>query len=151
VKELTSDNTATFHFIQGPCQVTPPEGFEEFFGGAPYFRFIAPEKGDYETDVLDRIRDFPTCATPEDSMRELMKFGLPDGRPSCRRAMEYLYKIMDEQGPFEGIIGYSEGATVAATLLLHEYRRFELTGRPTMFKCALFFGILIVSSSLHFN
>lgn len=59
---------------------------------------------------------------------------------SAHEALDYLYRIMEEEGPFDGIIGYSEGATVAATLILHEQRRFEMEGRIPMFKCALFFA-----------
>lgn len=58
----------------------------------------------------------------------------------AQEALDYLYRIMEEDGPFDGIIGYSEGATVAATLLLHEQRRFETEGIPPMFKCGLFFA-----------
>jgi hypothetical protein len=68
--------------------------------------------------------------------------GSEDGfhNESAQEALEYLYRIMDEKGPFDGIIGYSEGATVAATLILHEQRRFETQGIPPMFKCGLFFA-----------
>ncbi|KUJ16550.1 uncharacterized protein LY89DRAFT_86921 [Mollisia scopiformis] len=152
VNELRSDDTAELHFIHGPVQAFPPDGFEEFFGLGPYFRFIEPYKGeDGENDVLDRIRNFPEGATAEDQMRELMKFdasaaveiptdGSWGANQSAQDAIDYLYNIMEKDGPFDGIIGYSEGATVAATLLLHEQRRFETQGIPTMFKCALFFA-----------
>lgn len=80
-------------------------------------------------------------------MRELMRGGLPSvptpencSNASAEDAMEYLYDIMEKDGPFDGIIGYSEGATVAATLILHEQRKFETMGIPPMFKCALFFA-----------
>lgn len=59
---------------------------------------------------------------------------------SAKDALSYLYRIMEKEGPFDGIIGYSEGATVAATLILHEQRRFETEGIEPMFKCALFFA-----------
>lgn len=59
---------------------------------------------------------------------------------SAQDALDYLYDIMEKDGPFDGIVGYSEGATVAATLLLHEQKRFEEEGREPMFKCALFFA-----------
>jgi hypothetical protein len=62
------------------------------------------------------------------------------GNQSAKEAMEYLYGIMERDGPFEGIIGYSEGATVAATLLLHEQRRFEVEGKEPMFKMGVFFA-----------
>jgi len=104
--------------------------------------------------VLERIRNFPKGATAEDQMRELMRGGassapLPDfdsdsgslyPNESAQEALDYLYRIMEEEGPFDGIIGYSEGATIAATLLLHEQRAFERHGIEPMFKCALFFG-----------
>ena len=90
-------------------------------------------------DVLSKIRDFPEGTSPEDTMRELLKGSL-SARRSTVEAIEYLYRIMEEEGPFDGIIGYSEGATVAATLLLHEQRRAEQTGVPSMFKYAIFFA-----------
>jgi Serine hydrolase (FSH1) len=82
-------------------------------------------------------------------MRELMRGGMTEvpvsdldvhSNESVQEALDYLYQIMEEEGPFDGIIGYSEGATVAATLILHEQRRFEIEGREPMFKCALFFA-----------
>lgn len=140
VQELTSDNSATFHFINGPCEAVPPEGFEEFFGKPPYYRFIEPDDKETDnTDILSRIRDFPDCETPEDTMRELMKEGIADSRRSTNDTIDYLLRIMDEDGPFDGIIGYSEGATVAGTLLLRERLRAEEKGIPAMFKCAIFF------------
>jgi hypothetical protein len=161
VKELSSDGTAEFHFIHGPIQAYPPKGFNEFSGTGPYYRFI--EGGDNGGgDVLDRIRNFPKGATAEDQMRELMRGGyqnfLAEGSDigddcsigssedgintsqSAQRALDYLYRVMEKDGPFEGIIGYSEVATVAGTLLLHEQRRLEIEGREPMFKCALFFA-----------
>ncbi|KAL7624971.1 hypothetical protein AAE478_004185 [Parahypoxylon ruwenzoriense] len=141
VNELTSDGSASFRFIDAPCEAVPPEGFEDFFGKPPYYRFIEPdEKETQDTDVLSRIRDFPECDTAEDTMRELMKEGVASSVLSTNRAIQYLFDIMDKEGPFEGIIGYSEGATVAATLLLAEQKRSEETGREPMIKCAIFFA-----------
>ena len=148
VKELRSDNTAELHFVHGPVEAFPPEGFEDFFGHGPYYRFIEPAKtAKGGSDILERIRRFPKGATAEDQMRALMSGGidLPDvdhdfGIRSAQEALDYLYRIMDEEGPFDGIIGYSEGATVAATLILHEQRRYENEGIPPMLKFALFFA-----------
>ncbi len=93
-----------------------------------------------DDDILARIRDFPDCETPEDTMRELMKEGVASSHKSADAALKFLFKVMKEKGPFEGIIGYSEGATVAATLLLHEQRRFQKSGIAPMFKYAIFFA-----------
>lgn len=140
---MFEDGTATFHFIHGPCKAVPPPGFEDYFGNPPYFRFIEPDKDVEKTeedDVLARIREFPDCETPEDTMRELMREGIASSHRSTDNALKYLLKIMKERGPFDGIIGYSEGATVAATLLLHEQRRFKKKGIEPMFKYAIFFA-----------
>lgn len=152
IKELASDETAELFFAHGPVDAFPPEGYEDYFGPGPHYRFIKPgntEEGG--SDLLDRIRNFPKGATAEDQMRELMRGGIGSAVPvpnadgtygdeSAQDAMEYLYDIMQEEGPFDGIIGYSEGATVAGTLLLHEQKRFEVEGRTPMFKCAIFFA-----------
>ncbi|ORY63889.1 serine hydrolase FSH [Pseudomassariella vexata] len=141
IRELLSDDSASFHFINAPCKAVPPKGFEDFFGKPPYYRFIEPdESSDDEGDALSRIRDFPERDTPEDTMRELMNVGGASSYVSTQKAIQFLYKIMETEGPFEGIIGYSEGAAVAATLPLQEQRWFQKTGRPPMIKCAVFFA-----------
>jgi hypothetical protein len=137
-------------FVHGPVEAFPPEGFEDFFGVGPYYRFIKPTETETgENDILDRIRHFPKGATAEDQMRELMRGGMTAApvsdldvrsNESVHEALDYLYQIMEKEGPFDGVIGYSEGAAVAATLILHEQRRFEIEGREPMFKCALFFA-----------
>jgi hypothetical protein len=73
-------------------------------------------------------------------MRELMREGIATTHRSTDNALKFLVKIMQERGPFDAIIGYSEGATVAATLLLHEQRRFKKKGIQPMFKYAIFFA-----------
>ncbi|KAH8900187.1 hypothetical protein GQ53DRAFT_709561 [Thozetella sp. PMI_491] len=156
LKELTEDGSATFYFTQGPCKAVPPPGFEDYFGAEPHYRFIEPDKIDNswakpdsddeseeDEDVLTRIRDFPQCETAEDTMRELMRAeGLASAHHSVNQAIKYLVDIMNKHGPFDGIIGYSEGATVAATLLLYEQRRVERQGpgASSMFKYAIFFA-----------
>lgn len=73
-------------------------------------------------------------------MRELMREGLATSHRSTDRAIKYLTEVMAKHGPFDGIIGYSEGATVAATMLLHEQRLFRKVGLEPMFKYAIFFA-----------
>jgi hypothetical protein len=93
-----------------------------------------------DDDVLSRIREFPECENPEDTMRELMREGLATSHKSTDKAIKYVEAIMLKRGPFDGIIGYSEGATVAATMLLYEQRRFKRSGIPPMLKYAIFFA-----------
>lgn len=52
--------------------------------------------------------------------------------------MQYLYDTLEKNPDIGGIIGYSEGASIAATFILDEQRRFEETGRERRIKCAMF-------------
>ena len=143
MQELSEGDAATFHFIHGPCRAFPPDGFEQYFGPPPYFRFIEPDDATDKTaddDILTRVRDFPDCETPEDTMRELVFGGVASSHKSIDKALEYLIDIMEKSGPFDAVIGYSEGATVAATLLLHEQRRLQTKGIQPMLKYGIFFG-----------
>ncbi|KAI1825628.1 serine hydrolase FSH [Xylaria intraflava] len=141
VNELLSDQSVSFRFVDAPCEAVPPKGFEDFFGKPPYYRFMEPDDKETENiDVLFRLRDFPKCDTPEDTMRELFKEGVASSVWSTHRAVQFLLDIMEKEGPFEGIFGYSEGATVAGTLLLAEQALLQKTGRQPMIKCAVFFA-----------
>lgn len=143
INELTSDKSCEFTFVHGPCEADPPEGFEDYFGKPPYYRFIEPDQdptGTLDQDILVRLRDFPDCENPEDTIRELMKEGLGTSHRSLSYAMKYLSDIIEEQGPFQGIIGYSEGATVSATFLIYEQRRCEALGIDSQLKYSVFFG-----------
>ena len=123
-KELESDGSATFHFIQGPYEVSPPKGYEEFFGGPPYFRFIVPSAGNEDTtDVIERIRDFPQLETPEMTMRELMTYGVAKTDDSTRQTLEFLYDLLEKEGPFEGIVGLGE--QVRELREVSQYRHFH--------------------------
>lgn len=56
-----------------------------------------------------------------------------------KNVMDYLYQTLEENPDIGGIIGYSEGASMAATFILDEQRRFEEEGRERRIKCAMFF------------
>lgn len=56
------------------------------------------------------------------------------------KALGPLYDLLDANPDIQGIIGYSEGAVVAGSLLRDEQRRYELEGRTKNLKCAMFFA-----------
>jgi hypothetical protein len=89
---------------------------------------IASDSDADTTDVIKRIRDFSQLETSEMTMRELMRYGVAKTDESAQRTLNYLYDVMEKGGPFDGIMGYSEGATIAGTLILHEQMREELEG-----------------------
>jgi hypothetical protein len=90
-----------------------------------------------EESMISRVRKAPHGASPEDVMRALGKDF--DGHwINHHQVMEYLYDILEKNPDIEGIIGYSEGATMAASLIMDEDRKAQETGRPRRIKCAVF-------------
>jgi len=73
-------------------------------------------------------------------MRELLPVGEGDIRKSLRKALDAVYRTMDEHGPFDGVCAYSEGTVVAGSLILDEQHRLEMEGRPRQIKTAIFFA-----------
>ncbi|OKL59944.1 hypothetical protein UA08_04930 [Talaromyces atroroseus] len=135
-KELDSDHTATFHFINAPVAVIPPAGFSEYFGPGPHYRWMDDE-GAGEDSMLNRIRELPVGQDPEDVMRILTSSD--KGWRNRNAVMQYLYDTLESHPDIEGIIGYSEGSAMAATLILDELSKLENEGRPRRIKCAVFF------------
>lgn len=158
--DVGDDQVSTFYFCQGPCKAVPPPGFEDYFGPAPHYRFIEPdvvENQGQSGDVLERIRAIPECETAEDTMRELLRgVGSDDSSDSesdgetpppvaaahrsTDNAIKYILDVVKKHGPFDAIIGYSEGATMAATMLLYQQRRERLWGTKPLFKYGIFFA-----------
>ena len=59
-----------------------------------------------------------------------------DDLASCRAALDQLGAYIAAEGPFDGLLAFSQGATIAATYLAHVQR----SGKPSPFKCAVFFS-----------
>jgi hypothetical protein len=88
--------------------------------------------------MISRVRKAPQGSSPEDVMRTLGEDW--DGRWSNhQQVMDYLYDTLEKNPDIEGIIGYSEGATMAASLIIDEDRKSQETKRPRRIKCAVFF------------
>ncbi|KAG9954529.1 putative DUF341 family oxidoreductase, partial [Aureobasidium melanogenum] len=137
---LEADGSASFEFIQGRVSVAPPPGFESYFGPKPHFRFLK-DRGEAEASAVEGIRVFPEAETPEDALRALMpkddvQVGFADARGL---ALDQLYEALDADPEIAGIIGYSEGASAAATLVYDEQERMRSEGYVPRIKAAIFF------------
>lgn len=53
--------------------------------------------------------------------------------------LEYVRNIIEEDGPFHGVIGGSEGGSAAATVLLDQLELARRAGVPATMKCGIFF------------
>ncbi|CAG8096689.1 unnamed protein product [Penicillium olsonii] len=136
VKELSADGSADFHYINGPVSVKPPDGFAEYFGVGPHYRWLE-DGGAAEGSMISRVRKAPHGSSPEDVMRALGKDW--DGHwINHQQVMDYLYDTLEKNPDIDGIIGYSEGAVMAASLIMDEERKAQETGRPRRIKCAVF-------------
>jgi hypothetical protein len=62
----------------------------------------------------------------------------PNDVKSCQKVLADLQKFIAVEGPFDGVIAFSQGATVASTLIVQHARRNP--GAAPVFKCAIFFS-----------
>ncbi|KAL1876187.1 hypothetical protein VTK73DRAFT_9625 [Phialemonium thermophilum] len=54
-------------------------------------------------------------------------------------AYDYLYGVLRDRGPFDGVIGFSQGSVMAVALLLHHARLHP--DEPPLFRFAVLFSI----------
>ncbi|KAL8793257.1 MAG: hypothetical protein Q9195_004194, partial [Heterodermia aff. obscurata] len=88
----------------------------------------------------DLREKFEAQETTEESMRRLFPEELTPEAQVVRAMLNRLHRTMEEYGPFQGLIGYSEGALTAATLLIDVQQRCQLTGSENTLTHALFFS-----------
>lgn len=121
-------------------KLTVNVGFESYFGPGPHYRFFK-DKGEAEASAVEGVRVFPEADTPEDALRALMpkgetKVGFAEAR---KLALEQLYEALDADPEICGVVGYSEGASAAATLIYDEQERARSGGYVSRIKAAIFF------------
>ena len=109
MRDLESDNSATFHFIEGSIDSEPGPGVRGFYDG-PYYSFYK----------------FPR--TFEDSDDSILE------------AYEMLEEVIEEEGPFDGAIGFSHGGTLISGFLIHHAKTRPYD--PPPLRCAIFFSSL---------
>jgi predicted esterase len=86
------------------------------------------------TNIETGVRDF---AGPNDEFHCYAKEGDVEG---CGALYHNLKTLVSEEGMFDGVIGFSEGAAVAASLIVDHIRRTTAQeSTPFAFKLAIFF------------
>ncbi|KAB8234975.1 serine hydrolase FSH [Aspergillus alliaceus] len=104
---------------------------------------IRYELGDQHTyDFVEGV--VPWESSLKDTMstdEETFTFCDPDQPHSCRKSAHDLEEYIKEEGPFDGIIGFSMGATMALSWLVNWYRSRNGSGpNGAPFKVAIFFS-----------
>ncbi|KAI1380907.1 serine hydrolase-domain-containing protein [Hypoxylon crocopeplum] len=139
-KHMEDRGLATFAFTQGAHEVEPPLGWENYFGSRPLYRFIDAAEGD-AFEIVRRVRHIPRGLSPEATLR-LFKPPKPvecDWQP-FRDALARIHQTIEDDPEVDGLIGYSEGAMMAASICAEENRRWEEMGIPRRIKFAIFFA-----------
>ncbi|KAM0326970.1 hypothetical protein ACHAQA_006091 [Verticillium albo-atrum] len=103
-----------FHYVDGLIETAPHHIFQEVFE-PPFFNWIRWA----ETNELSDPEVFKESTT------------------SIKSALDFLDDVVEEQGPFDAILGFSQGASVACSYLLHLNQR---EGSCSPFRFALFFS-----------
>jgi hypothetical protein len=151
INAMETDDSINFKYINGGYSATPPLGFESYFGLPPHYRFVNLSGSEAPNDDLITVVQNPKKATAEDTIRALVGEREPFGAPAVKYALDRLFGILDEDEEIDvstlvvfklivdrlfrkGILGYSEGAVTAATLVSEELRRWKEDGRPRRIK-----------------
>ncbi|RMD41926.1 hypothetical protein DV735_g3243, partial [Chaetothyriales sp. CBS 134920] len=140
IDALKKEEPVQFKWINGDNTATPPKGFENYFGKPPLYRHFRYDGMSELDDILTKLRDLQQGEAAEDTMRKLIGNHESFHGPAVLETIESLLKIVDEDPEIDGILGYSEGAMAAATLVLEERRRWEQSGRERRIKFAIFFA-----------
>ena len=136
---MEQDGTASFHFIHGDVESPPPNGFVEFFGSPPYRRFFEEYgSGTSNLHFHDAFWNTSYRSTPEQKYREVTQTLCLQGTNTIQTVLDRLYRILDDEGPFDGIIGNSEGAVMAATFIIDYLKKCERKEVRQSLQCAVF-------------
>ena len=109
--ELERDGSATFYYLQGPLESPPGPNIKTYYD-PPYFTFY----------------NWPRCFSPADDK-------------SMEDAYHFLSKTIADEGPFDGLLGFSHGSTLAAGYLAHLAKdRQDVWDLPV--RCAVLFNSL---------
>ena len=135
--ELAKTEKTEFYFVNGPVEAPAATGITEQYEG-PYYRFF--DKGaPHITQLTGKVESYLRQATsPEDCGRSLQEVGLKD--VGCSRACDFLqhYVVQHKDAPFDGVLGFSEGGSVAASLILRQSRAKQAVSfKFAIFVCSL--------------
>ena len=133
IYELSNTEDVQFHFLNGPFAAPAAVGIAERYKG-PYYRFLDND-APHNNQALRRAQSSSWQATsPEDWVQNMREYGWTDIESS--KACDFLQQYVEEhdEDPFDGILGFSEGASVAASLILRQFAE----KRTSPFKFAIF-------------
>lgn len=153
IYDLEKDGVASFHFANGHIECPPPAGTVLPFP-PPYYRFwksVLPpseREGDLKsTPTASQWADWldaqPGGGSARDKAVSMNRKGFPaHAQPGVDRALAHLHQLMEEHGPFDGLLGRCEGGSAAAALLLEHSEKYRAGQAANPFRCAVFFNAI---------
>lgn len=116
-----------------------PRGSTEFVGPPPHYSFYT----DYSIEDLESTGFFQDSDqigdTPEETVRNHFQWeSVAISEDDYMRTIDWLNKLLDSEGPFDAILGFSMGASVGANLLEDNIKKSREKGVPSMFKLGIF-------------
>lgn len=113
IQNLERDGSATFHFLDGELDSPAPgPGIEGFYEG-PYLNY----------------HKWPRNFNSEDEK-------------TVADAYDILSEFIEEEGPFDGVLGFSHGASLAYGFLAQDTNNNGLCVSGSLFRCAAFFSAI---------
>ncbi|KAK2861321.1 hypothetical protein FQN49_004325 [Arthroderma sp. PD_2] len=130
-----------FKFIDGLYPATPPEGFQDYYGPPPHYLNVQYD-GTAAFEALQlNLRTIKSGENFEDTVRELIRIDATViSKENFMKTLNYIEQFLVEDPEIQGILGYSEGATTAASYLLLQAHRHQEEGIPHRAKFGIFFG-----------
>ena len=109
---------------------------EGYYGPAPHLRFLESSwPGTTDDQLYEAVRGAPGGLTPEDTLRYLERHLPPKKSTLLQDVLLDIQRKFDEEGPFDCILGHSEGAVIAATFVIDRLKKSAEGNAP---KCAVF-------------
>jgi hypothetical protein len=130
---------ATFTYTEGGHEVDPPAGWEHYFGSRPLYRFLDSSQTD-AFEALRRVRQLPRGLSPEATLRlfEDKDFVVNEEfKAEFRGALARIRQVIEDDPEIDAILGYSEGAMLAASVLYDENDNWVKHKVPRRLKASL--------------
>ena len=106
--------------MAGSVELAQSTGSKAYFGPAPHLRFLESSRpGATDEQLHETARHAPEGLTPEDQYRYVERRLPPKESHLLARVMSDIQRKFEEEGPFDCMLGHSEGASIAATFLVH--------------------------------
>ena len=131
--ELSKFGNVQLHFVNGPYETRAALGVAGHYEG-PYYRFVDTDTSHNNRALRLAQSSSWQAISPEDWGRNMQEYGWND--IGCSESCNFLQQYLEQHDgdSFDGVLGFSEGASVAASLIL---RQFAET-RTSSFKFAIF-------------